>query len=63
MEIPFVDLYFQYFPIKNEIDNAIHSVIKDSAFISGKYVQEGIFLDDKKLNTLFHVQMVLILLK
>lgn len=33
MKIPFVDLYAQYLTIKPEIDAAIESVIRDSAFI------------------------------
>lgn len=37
MQIPFVDLYAQYLEIRAEIDNAIESVIRDSAFIGGKY--------------------------
>ena len=37
--IPFVDLKAQYHSIKTEIDTAIHSVINESAFIKGKYVQ------------------------
>ncbi|PXX97658.1 DegT/DnrJ/EryC1/StrS family aminotransferase [Halomonas sp. LBP4] len=36
----FLDLQKQYGAIKNEIDNAISSVITDSAFVGGKYVQE-----------------------
>ncbi|MEW6409344.1 MAG: DegT/DnrJ/EryC1/StrS family aminotransferase [Nitrospirota bacterium] len=39
MKIPFVDLRKQYDLIKDEIDNAIQNVIKDSAFIGGKYVK------------------------
>lgn len=39
MKIPFVDLKAQYLSIKSEIDQAIHDVIQDSAFIGGKYVQ------------------------
>ena len=38
MEIPFVDLKAQYKTIKNEIDEAIQSVIDETAFIKGKYV-------------------------
>jgi dTDP-4-amino-4,6-dideoxygalactose transaminase len=38
--IKFLDLYKQYEPIKTEVDNAIQSVIRDSAFVSGKYVAE-----------------------
>ncbi len=38
MKIPFVDLYAQYISIKSEIDEAIASVIQDTAFIKGKYV-------------------------
>ena len=36
--IKFLDLYKQYESIKTEIDSAIQAVIKDSAFIGGKYV-------------------------
>ncbi len=36
--IKFLDLYKQYESIKSEIDHAIVSVIRDSAFIGGKYV-------------------------
>ena len=38
--IPFVDLKAQYQEIKSEIDNAIQSVIEESAFVRGKYVKE-----------------------
>jgi len=40
MQVPFVDLHKQYLSIKNEIDGAIEDVIKNTAFIKGKYVQE-----------------------
>lgn len=40
MHVPFVDLHAQYLSIKDEIDNAIQSVISDTAFIGGKYVKE-----------------------
>ena len=36
--IPFVDLHAQYLTIKDEIDHAIASVIKESSFIRGPYV-------------------------
>jgi len=39
MTIPFVDLNAQYESIKPDIDHAIASVIKDSAYIGGKYVK------------------------
>lgn len=38
MHVPFVDLHVQYLSIKDEIDGAIQSVINDTAFIGGKYV-------------------------
>jgi len=38
--IKFLDLYSQYLRIKAEVDSAIQSVIRDSAFIGGKYVSE-----------------------
>lgn len=37
--LPFVDLYAQYETIKDEIDEAIASVIRRSAFIRGEYVE------------------------
>jgi dTDP-4-amino-4,6-dideoxygalactose transaminase len=40
MHIPFVDLTAQYQSIKQDIDAAIASVIADTAFIGGKYVQQ-----------------------
>ena len=40
MNIPFVDLKAQYQSIKKEIDKAIKSVIENTAFIKGKYVQQ-----------------------
>ncbi|UPJ51955.1 DegT/DnrJ/EryC1/StrS family aminotransferase [Bradyrhizobium sp. 200] len=38
MPVPFADLQQQYQTIKSEIDGAIASVIRDSAFIRGSYV-------------------------
>ena len=38
MKIPFVDLKAQYEAIKPEIDTAIASVISETAFVGGKYV-------------------------
>lgn len=40
MNIPFVDLKAQYLSIKTEMDNAIASVVNETAFIGGKYVKE-----------------------
>ena len=40
MKVPFVDLKIQYKTIKEEIDEAIQSVIDDTAFIKGKYVEK-----------------------
>ena len=40
MKIPFVDLKTQYLNCKDEIDSAIANVIRDTAFIQGKYVEE-----------------------
>lgn len=39
MNVPFVDLNAQYHGISEEIDDAIKSVINDTAFIGGHYVQ------------------------
>src|SRR3954462_3314823 len=40
MQVPFVDLKAQYQSIKDDIDDAIQSVIGETAFIGGKYVKE-----------------------
>jgi len=39
MKVPFVDLKSQYLEIKNDIDNAIDSVINETSFISGKHAK------------------------
>ncbi|MEO6070908.1 MAG: DegT/DnrJ/EryC1/StrS family aminotransferase [Chitinophagaceae bacterium] len=39
MNVPFVDLKSQYASIKENIDEAIKSVIEETAFIGGKYVK------------------------
>jgi dTDP-4-amino-4,6-dideoxygalactose transaminase len=38
MAVPYADLHLQYQSIKSEIDAAVASVIRDSAFIRGPYV-------------------------
>ncbi|WP_306532889.1 DegT/DnrJ/EryC1/StrS aminotransferase family protein [Geobacter sp.] len=40
MPVKFLDLYSQYLTVKDEMDAAIASVIKESAFIGGKHVAE-----------------------
>jgi dTDP-4-amino-4,6-dideoxygalactose transaminase len=40
MNIPFVDLHAQYLGIKHEIDEAIASVIRESAFIRSRFVTD-----------------------
>ena len=40
MQIPLVDLKAQYATIKTEVDQAIASVIADTAFIAGKYAKK-----------------------
>ena len=40
MKVPFVDLTAQYQDIKAQIDTAIEAVIRDNAFISGKYARK-----------------------
>jgi dTDP-4-amino-4,6-dideoxygalactose transaminase len=40
MKVPFVDLVAQYQTIKTEIDQAIQSVISQSAFIGGSFVEK-----------------------
>jgi dTDP-4-amino-4,6-dideoxygalactose transaminase len=39
MNVPFVDLKAQYQSIKSEIDPAIQTVIAETAFVGGKYVE------------------------
>jgi len=38
MEVPFFDLRTEYEEIRDEIDHAIFMVIRDTAFVSCKYV-------------------------
>jgi dTDP-4-amino-4,6-dideoxygalactose transaminase len=40
MKVPFADLYKQYLSLKTEIDVAIESVIRESAFIRGPHVEK-----------------------
>ena len=40
MTVPYLDLAAQYESIKPEIDDAIQSVIRDTAFVRGRYVTE-----------------------
>ncbi len=40
MHIPFVDLKAQYISIKSEVNNAINSILEDTAFIKGKAVMD-----------------------
>lgn len=40
MTVKFLDLYSQYLSIKSEIDNAIDEVIRQSAFIGGRFVSD-----------------------
>lgn len=40
VKVPFGDIKLQYNSIKEEIDEAIQSVVDETAFISGKYVKE-----------------------
>jgi dTDP-4-amino-4,6-dideoxygalactose transaminase len=40
MNVPFVDLKSQYLTLKPEIDPAIQSVLNETAFIGGKYVED-----------------------
>lgn len=40
MTVKFVDLYAQYLNLKADIDSAIQAVIRQTAFIRGKYVEE-----------------------
>lgn len=39
VKVPFADLYAQYLSLRGEIDHAIESVIKQSAFIRGRFVE------------------------
>ena len=40
MQVPFVDLKAQYQSLKEEIDQAIEAVLKDTAFIGGGFVKQ-----------------------
>jgi dTDP-4-amino-4,6-dideoxygalactose transaminase len=40
VNIPFVDLHRQYLSIKDEVDDAVRSVIAESAFIRGRFVAD-----------------------
>jgi dTDP-4-amino-4,6-dideoxygalactose transaminase len=39
-KVPFVDLHAQYLSIKEEIDAAISAVIRETAFVGGRFVRE-----------------------
>src|SRR5512144_2228139 len=39
MNVPFVDLKSQYLALKSEIDPAIQTVLNETAFVGGKYVE------------------------
>lgn len=51
MKIPFVDLKAQYLLLKDEIDSAMESVIFETAFIGGKYVENF----EKEFSSLYGV--------
>ena len=55
MRVPFVDLYAQYQSIKPDIDAAIENVIRESAFIGGKYVKAF----EQKFAELYRVKHVI----
>lgn len=40
VQVPFNDLYAQYLSIREEIDEAIATVIRESAFIRGRFVEQ-----------------------
>lgn len=40
MNVPFVDLKTQYNNLKAEIDSSIHAVVKETAFVRGRFVEE-----------------------
>ena len=44
MKIPLVDLHANYLSVKQDIDDAIQTVIDNSSFIMGKYLKS--FEDD-----------------
>lgn len=39
-KIPMVDLYAQYLSIKSEVDKVVKTVIKESAFVGGRFVEQ-----------------------
>tara|TARA_Y100001978_G_C23692089_1_gene435419 strand:- start:868 stop:1971 length:1104 start_codon:yes stop_codon:yes gene_type:complete len=48
MQVPFIDLYAQYESLKEEIDDAISSVIAGSNFIRGPHIEEFEYAFSKK---------------
>ena len=52
MSIPFADIKKQYYSIKTEIDDAIMEVLKDTAFIRGKYVDRF----EKTFSTMYGIK-------
>src|SRR5579862_5418683 len=40
MKVPFVDLYAQYLTIREEIDQAIETTIRNSSYIGGQSVRD-----------------------
>ncbi len=50
MEVPFLDLYAQYLTIKDEVDSILENVIKETAFIKGKYVDSKVMNNNKHVN-------------
>ena len=47
--IKMYDLKAQYNQIKDKIDNSVQSVLNDSAFSSGKYIEKWSFWLDLKI--------------
>jgi dTDP-4-amino-4,6-dideoxygalactose transaminase len=53
--IKFLDLYKQYISIKDDIDNAIQNVVKDTAFIGGEYLADFEYEFGKYVNSSYTV--------
>ena len=51
--VKFLDLVYQYNNIKKDIDDAISNVIKDAAFINGKYAK----MFEDQFAIFFHVYL------
>lgn len=52
VKVPFNNLFEQYLSLRNELDEAINSVIKQSAFVRGPFVEEF----EKQFSKMFNIE-------